>query len=204
MISKRSFLQIEKESTCRCMDVTVIRSKRKTVSIRVNDDLSVIMKVPLHITKREIERILKEKESWIRRNREELARKQEECGPALTHDEIRELADKAAEYIPKRVSYYASMVGVSYGRITIRNQKTRWGSCSSKGNLNFNCLLMLAPPEVLDYVVVHELCHRKEMNHSRAFWNEVAKIIPDYKKSVKWLKNEGGILMARMASGKRD
>ncbi|MDY3888895.1 MAG: M48 family metallopeptidase, partial [Agathobacter sp.] len=85
------------------------------------------------------------------------------------------------EYIPKRVAYFADIMGVDYGRITIRMQKTRWGSCSSKGNLNFNCLLMLAPPEVIDYVVVHELCHRKEMNHSKAFWREVERVLPDYR-----------------------
>lgn len=89
------------------------------------------------------------------------------------------------------VEYFARQVGVDYGRITIRNQKTRWGSCSSKGNLNFNCLLMLAPAEILDYVVVHELCHRKEMNHSKAFWAEVEKVLPDYRESVKWLKEKG-------------
>lgn len=109
---------------------------------------------------------------------------------SLTSDEIRKLADEALEYIPERVEHFAKIVGVDYGRITIRNQKTRWGSCSSKGNLNFNCLLMLTPPEVIDYVVVHELCHRKEMNHSKAFWNEVEKVIPDYKRWVKWLKEE--------------
>ena len=71
----------------------------------------------------------------------------------------------------------------------------RWGSCSSKGNLNFNCLLMLAPSEILDYVVVHELCHRKQMNHSKAFWLEVEKVLPDYKESIEWLKEEGCQLM---------
>ena len=85
----------------------------------------------------------------------------------------------------------AKIIGVDYGRITIRNQKTRWGSCSSKGNLNFNCLLMLTPPEVIDYVVVHELCHRKEMNHSKDFWREVEKVLPNYLDQVKWLKDEG-------------
>ena len=70
--------------------------------------------------------------------------------------------------------------------------------CSSKGNLNFNCLLMLTPPEVIDYVVVHELCHRKEMNHSKAFWREVEKVLPDYKVQVKWLKEEGCNIMRRM------
>lgn len=93
---------------------------------------------------------------------------------------------------------YAKQIGVTYGRITIRNQKTRWGSCSSKGNLNFNCLLMLTPPEVIDYVVVHELCHRKEMNHSGAFWAEVEKVLPDYKEQVKWLKENGAQIIGRM------
>ena len=95
------------------------------------------------------------------------------------------------------MAYFAKQIGATYGRITIRNQKTRWGSCSSKGNLNFNCLLMLAPSEVIDYVVVHELCHRKEMNHSKAFWSEVEKVLPDYKAHVKWLKDEGGNIMRR-------
>ena len=70
--------------------------------------------------------------------------------------------------------------------------------CTSQGNLNFNCLLMLAPSEVLDYVVVHELCHRKEMNHSARFWAEVARVIPGYEASKKWLKDNGGALIARM------
>ena len=113
----------------------------------------------------------------------------------MTLDKIKALADQALEIIPTRVEYFAKIIGVTYGNITIRNQKTRWGSCSSKGNLNFNCLLMLAPPEVLDYVVVHELCHRKQMNHSKAFWTEVEKVFPDYKKSIKWLKEEGSQIM---------
>jgi predicted metal-dependent hydrolase len=82
-------------------------------------------------------------------------------------------------------------MGVEYGRITIRMQKSRWGSCSGKGNLNFNCLLMRTPDEIIDYVVVHELCHLKEMNHSPRFWAEVEKIFPDYKERRKWLKDHG-------------
>jgi predicted metal-dependent hydrolase len=116
----------------------------------------------------------------------------------LTMEEIRDLADRALRVIPERVAHFAPLVGVTYGRITIRNQRTRWGSCSSRGNLNFNCLLMLVPPKVLDYVVVHELCHRKEMNHSPRFWAEVERIIPDFKTYEKWLKTEGGRIMRRM------
>ena len=116
----------------------------------------------------------------------------------LTFDEIRQLAAQAVEVIPARVRHFAPLIGVTYGRITIRNQRTKWGSCSSNGNLNFNCLLMLTPPEVIDSVVVHELCHRKEMNHSEKFYAEVAKVFPDYKKWDKWLKDNGKALMAMM------
>ena len=108
------------------------------------------------------------------------------------------MADQALQVIPDRVRHYAALIGVRYGRITIRNQKSKWGSCSAKGNLNFNCLLMLCPPEVLDYVVVHELCHRKEMNHSPKFWAEVEKYVPDYMTQRKWLKDEGSRLITRL------
>ena len=101
---------------------------------------------------------------------------------------------KAKSYIPARVSYYARQMKVSYGKITIRDQKTRWGSRSSSGTLSFNWRLMLAPKEVLDYVVVHELAHIKQMNHSKAFWAEVEKITPDYKIYREWLKVHGNEL----------
>ncbi len=113
-------------------------------------------------------------------------------------DEIHGLADQALQVIPERVKYYAPLVGVTYGKITIRNQKTRWGSCSANGNLNFNCLLMLAPPEVIDSVVVHELCHRKHMNHSREFYEEVRRVYPEYDRCHKWLKEHGSELMRKM------
>ena len=109
--------------------------------------------------------------------------------------QFRKFVDEALRVIPERVRFYAPVVGVTYGRITIRNQRTRWGSCSAKGNLNFNCLLMKAPPEVLDYVVVHELCHRLEMNHSPRFWAQVERVLPDYKVSRKWLREHGNELM---------
>ena len=177
------------------MKVTVIRSNRKTVAIQVNSDLSVTVRAPRSASEKDIEEILKKKEAGISKHIEKIkeAKERFEAEPTekLTREKVIALAEEALKVIPERVEYFAKVIGVTYGKITIRNQKTRWGSCSSKGNLNFNCLLMLAPPEVLDYVVVHELCHRRQMNHSKAFWLEVEKVLPDYKEARKWLKEEG-------------
>ena len=109
--------------------------------------------------------------------------------------EIDELMKEAKKVIPERVAFFAPLVGVTPGRITIRCQKSRWGSCSAKGNLNFNCLLMLAPEEVMDSVVVHELCHLKQMNHSKRFYDEVLRVMPDYRTRQKWLKEHGAELL---------
>jgi predicted metal-dependent hydrolase len=106
----------------------------------------------------------------------------------LEKDETDLLFSDAMKDIPARVEHFAPVIGVTYGRITIRNQKTRWGSCSQKGNLNFNAALMLCPEDCRDYVVVHELCHRKEMNHSKAFWKLVEEVIPDYRAKERYLK----------------
>ena len=177
------------------MEVTVIKSRRKTIAIQVNSDLSVTVRAPRSASEKDIEEILKKKEAWISKHIEKIKKTKErleaESTEKLTREKVIALAEEALKVIPERVEYFAKVIGVTYGKITIRNQKTRWGSCSSKGNLNFNCLLMLAPSEVLDYVVVHELCHRKQMNHSKAFWLEVEKVLPNYKEVRKWLKEEG-------------
>lgn len=94
----------------------------------------------------------------------------------------------ARQRITRRVEYFAPLVGVTYNRIFIKEQKTRWGSCSSLGNLNFNWKLILLNEELLDYVVVHELAHRKQMNHSPTFWAEVERVLPDYRERRRRLK----------------
>lgn len=115
-----------------------------------------------------------------------------------THEEMRDLVAKALQVIPERVKHYSVIIDVDYGNVTIHNQRTRWGSCSSKGNLNFNCLLMLFPTEIIDSVVVHELCHRKHMNHSPQFYAEVEKAFPNYQRCYRWLKENGGIFLSRL------
>lgn len=178
----------------------ILRSSRRTMSLEIRPDGEVLVRAPNRLAVREIERFVTEKEGWIETHLQKMAQNRSvaQSQPQLTMEELYKLADAAVDYIPKRVAHFAPLVGVTYGRITIRNQKTKWGSCSAKGNLNFNCLLMLAPPEVLDYVVVHELCHRREMNHSPAFWAEVERVMPDYHIHRQWLKDHGGELMLRV------
>ena len=96
---------------------------------------------------------------------------------------------RAKENIESRVGMFAAQIGETPNKVTIKAQKTRWGSCSSLRNVNFNWKLIMMPQEIIDYVVVHELCHLKEMNHSADFWNRVEEIMPDYRNRRKWLKN---------------
>ena len=180
--------------------VQIVRSRRKTISLEIKKDCRVVLRVPNRMPKRDIVRFLNEKQSWLEENYAKMVQRNKVRMAAkakyhLSDSKIHELAEQAVEVVPKRVAHYAARMGVTYGRITIRHQRTRWGSCSSNGNLNFNCLLMLAPPEVLDYVVVHELCHRLEMNHSPRFWAQVERVLPDYKVSRKWLREHGNELM---------
>ncbi len=179
------------------LEIRVMRSARKTFALELRGGV-LLVRAPLQATEEEIERMLAKHQRWIGNARARQTRWDREALPMLTAEEARDLADKARAYIPERVKYYAPQIGVSYGRVTIRSQKSRWGSCSARGNLNFNCLLMLSPPEVIDSVVVHELCHRKEMNHSERFYAEVLRVYPDYWKWHGWLKEHGGALMRRM------
>lgn len=176
--------------------IQVIRSRRKSLCIQVNKEGAVIVRAPYRLSEKRIRDFLVEKQDWIEKQIRKAANVRQEAVETLTMQELQQLKKRAKELIAGRVAYYAEQVGVSYGNITIRAQRTLWGSCSRQGNLNFNCLLLLAPQEVLDYVVVHELCHRREMNHSERFWNEVERVLPDYRERRKWLKDHGAALLA--------
>ncbi|MBQ3848340.1 MAG: M48 family metallopeptidase [Clostridia bacterium] len=175
--------------------VRLVKTFRNSYSIRVNSKDTLTVRAPLFATQTGVTALLDKHFNWIEK-RIPAAISQTENGKAPDEEQIKELADKAKEYLGIRLPYFARLLDVRYNNVTVRCQKTRWGSCSAKGNLNFNCLLSLAPTEVFDYVIVHELCHLKEMNHSPAFWHEVEKIIPDRKINEKWLRKNGSALLS--------
>ena len=179
----------------------LIRSSRKTIAIQVKGDGRVIVRAPQRTSRAEIQRFVDAKTPWIEKHLQTFAARRTEAEPPLSQEQLRALASAALKDLPPRVARYAREMGVQVGRITIRAQKTRWGSCTAQGNLNFNCLLMLCPETVRDYVVVHELCHRKELNHSPRFWQEVEKVMPLYRVQRQWLKENGGRLIGKL-SGK--
>ena len=177
------------------VEYRLVRSSRRTVSIQVTAEGEVVVRAPRLYPKYKIGAFLRQKEPWIRARLEALASVPRL--PELSEAEHKALITAAKAWFTARVAHFAPLMGVTYGSVTIRTQKTRWGSCTGKGDLNLNCLLMLAPEEIRDYVVVHELCHRRHMDHSAAFWAEVERILPDYKLRRKWLKDNGPALMAR-------
>ena len=180
----------QEKFTCGEFEYQVIRSARKTMTLEVRRDGNVIVRAPLRTGLPRIKRFVSQKQDWVlgclERTKE--YREEKPLSADLSEAKRNVYIRKAKETITKRVSYFAKLMGVSYRNITIREQKTRWGSCSSAGNVNFNYQLYYLPDELLDYVVVHELAHRRHMNHSKEFWSEVARYCPDYRARRKQLK----------------
>lgn len=178
-------------------DIRVIRSARRTLTLRVTLS-GVEVRAPMNVSQGDIARFVARHASWILQKRELLALRRAQAAPKLTPEELQAIAVRAAQELPPRVAYYARLMNVSYGRVTIRAQKTRWGSYSSHGNISLNCLLAALPPELSDYVIVHELCHRLEMNHSPRFWALVRATLAGCDALRARLKSEGAALIQRL------
>ncbi len=230
----------------RSIYINIIYSKRKTIGLEVRNDLTVNVRAPYYVKKRDVLKFVESRKDWLfetYKKAEILNAQNVELNPENVYydgallpykgvksirlnivkagelqrasinynveEQIIRVATLSEDYefirecvvdvyrklarqeLENKAEYYSKMMGVTYNRIAVKEQKTKWGSCSSKKNLNFNWKLILMPEDILAYIVVHELAHLREMNHSQSFWAQVAKIIPDYKKKVEWLrKNE--------------
>ena len=179
-----------------------VRSSRKTIAIEIGTK-GITVKAPFQASQRDVEAFLKKRPHWILAHYDAMQERAVKMTIQASHSHLSEeqmaALEKryralARECITNRVSYYAGILKVSFSAIRIAEQKTRWGSCSSKGTLSFHWRLILAPPAVMDYVVIHEVCHLLHMDHSPAFWKEVESLMPDYKIYRKWLKEHGYVL----------
>lgn len=168
------------------MEYKVIYSVRKTISIGV-DESGVFVKAPVRTDIETIEKLINKHSAWIEKNLE-LVEKKRELHRELNPEEIGFLKKSARVYLKEKTEYYANIMGLKYSRISITSAKKRFGSCSSKGNISYSYRLMLYPEAAREYVVVHELAHLVEMNHSKKFYDVVAQILPDYKARKRLLK----------------
>ena len=179
-----------------------VRSSRKTLSVEIGPK-GLTVKAPFSASRRDVEAFLRKRPHWVLAHYDAMQEKMEKLSQQNGNSHLSEFQKEALEKryrslarecITRRASYYAAQLGVTYSSIRIAEQKTRWGSCSSRGTLSFHWRLVLAPPAVMDYVVVHEVCHLIHMDHSPDFWAEVESLMPDYKVYKTWLRKNGLVL----------
>lgn len=168
------------------MDYEVKYSARRTIALSIKEG-RLVVKAPFGTTREKIESVILSHKKWVDKHLRIEAERNARIG-MLSDERIKELKKQAKRIIPLKVDYYSKIMGLKYGRVTITSAKTRFGSCSSQGNLSFSYRLMLYPEYAIDYVVVHELAHLVELNHSDRFYRIVASVLPDYKARQKLLK----------------
>ncbi len=170
------------------MEYRVIRSSRRTIALEITPQLEVVVRAPRLMRGRDVERFVQSRAEWIRKHLEIQKRRQQNRPPAPTAAEIVQMKADAARVLPELVQRYAVQMGVTPTSIKITSAKKRFGSCSGKNGLCFSYLLMRYPKSAIEYVVVHELAHIRQHNHSPAFYREIAAVLPDYKAREKLLK----------------
>ena len=151
------------------------------IRIAVHADGSVVVTKSKYIRESEAERLVEIKADWIIEKIQVMKSKPQKLLAHYSAKDFKENKEKAYEFVLGRISYFSKFYNYKINSIKIKNQKTRWGSCSGGGNLSFNYKILFLPESLVDYIIVHEMCHLKEMNHSTRFWSLVAEQIPDHK-----------------------
>jgi len=208
----------------------IIKSKRKTLSLSINENAELIVRAPNQISNKKIEEFIIEKSKWINKNKNLMQSRINEMNDSdsdylflgniypliKVNEDPNKIDFNGTEFITSienkdkfksslkswykikfkeiaipRLNYFSDKYNLKINQVRFKNQKTLWGSCSSKNNINLNYLLVMAPMLVIDYVIIHELVHTVHKNHSENFWNAVEAIMPDYKKAKKWLNKNG-------------
>lgn len=178
--------------------ITIRKSSRRTISLTINDDGSLLVRAPYFATTKYINEFILSKHNWIQKSIDKIklrARQAKRFEELIDPNKIKEYRERARTFLTERTDYFSEKYNLSYSGIRINSAKTRWGSCNHKNGLNFNWKIFFAPPEVLDYLVAHELAHTIHKNHKKEFWNKVAEMHPKYKESRKWLKDNQYLLL---------
>jgi len=162
------------------MEYSIIYAKRKSITICVTRNGEIVVKCPKYVDKRTIDNFVNSKKDWIEKTQNKIKASLENK-IVIDSKKVEELKERAIKVIGQRINYYSKLLNVIPNKVVIGSAKSYWGYCDIKNNLNFSWRLMLASEKAIDYVVVHELTHIKHHDHSKAFWNEVEKIIPGYK-----------------------
>lgn len=169
-------------------DYRLIRSRRRTLALEITREGEVLVRAPLRLPEAAIRAFVASREDWITAHLDKV-RRYRESHPPLTDAEKEALRRRAVEVLPAKVAHYAALMGVQPTAVHITSARTRFGSCSAKNSLSFSLYLMQYPDEAVDYVVVHELAHIRHHDHSAAFYEEVARYLPDYKARMALLKS---------------
>ena len=176
-------------------NIKIIRAKRKSVSIRVSDEGLVVVRAPKNVSDAKLNKFLNKSGVWINKKLIENKKQNEKLeNYKFCADEINRIKKGSRKNLEKRTNEISENIDVKYKKFRLSGAKKRWGSCNNKKTISINWKLVFAPPEIIDYVITHELAHLKHMNHSKKFWLYVEKYIPDYKKHRKWL-NENDYLL---------
>ena len=169
------------------MDYRIVYSDRRTLSLQITRECEVVVRAPRRATRERIEAFVLAHTEWINKKLE-IQRERLQKHPELDESEVEALILRARAVLPDRVAHFSALMGVEPTHISINRARTRYGSCSDKGRINFSCYLMRFDERAIDYVVVHELAHLKHLNHSRSFWAFVESILPDYRQRKRLLK----------------
>lgn len=168
------------------MDIVIIRAKRKTISLSVNDNLQAVVRAPYGVSEKSIKEFVESNSAWLEKA---ILKKQKQLERYnISDDEKEQLKALAKQVIPERVEYYSRLMNLYPTDVKITSAKKRFGSCNGKNSLCFSYFLMKYPAEAIDYVVVHELAHIKHHNHSKDFYSLIAQYLPDYKKRERMLR----------------
>ncbi|MCD6110032.1 M48 family metallopeptidase [bacterium] len=175
----------------------IVRTHRSTISLTINEEAHLIIRAPYHLAESEIEKFIEKKESWLKEKIEIMQNQIQNSNrfiKLVNNKTAYNIKKQAKQKLLERLEYLSEKYNYPYSKMRLSSAKTRWGSCSYKNTISLNWKIMFAPPQVVDYLIIHELVHTKHKNHKKFFWNAVKTAHPHYKEDKQWLRKNAYLL----------